>query len=108
MSMTSPITQTSDRSARDVSALVLSGSRRSASLNTRLARLAARHLNETGVDVTLFSSRKRVLPGEAGRARTDVVRHRCASCGAVWRTLPLFLARWLWRSWAVVERAVER
>ena len=29
---------------------------------------------------------------------------RCAVCGATWRVLPAFLARCLWRIWAVVER----
>ncbi|MFA9428683.1 NADPH-dependent FMN reductase [Egicoccus sp. AB-alg2] len=38
---------------RHLTALVLSGSRRSKSLNTRLARLAARHLTVIGVEVTL-------------------------------------------------------
>jgi hypothetical protein len=27
----------------------------------------------------------------------------CASCSATWRVLPAFLARCLWRTWAVVE-----
>jgi ribosomal protein S27AE len=40
---------------------------------------------------------------ERPAAVVRVVRHECASCGATWRTLPAFLARHLWRSWAVVE-----
>jgi len=35
-----------------------------------------------------------------------IVRHVCAHCEAVWQTLPGFVARHLWRSWAVVERAM--
>ena len=33
-----------------------------------------------------------------------VVRHLCVACAAVWQTLPAFIARHLWRSWAVVEQ----
>lgn len=49
--------------------------------------------------------RERTLRAEPGRPVVRIVRHRCASCSAVWRILPLFVARWLWRSWAVVEQA---
>lgn len=44
---------------------------------------------------------------EHGRRRTAItlVRYWCAGCGATWRILPGFLARLLWRSWAVVEAA---
>lgn len=42
-----------DSRKRDLTALVLSGSRRSGSLNTRLARVAGHYLNATGVDITL-------------------------------------------------------
>ncbi len=41
---------------------------------------------------------------------TEVRRFRCAdrdTCGATWQVLPAFIARRLWRSWPVVERAVE-
>lgn len=36
-----------------------------------------------------------------------VVRHECQEprCGAIWRILPRFLARHLWRRWPVVEAA---
>lgn len=39
-----------------------------------------------------------------------VVQYLCAhqSCGAIWRVLPLFLARHLWWAWRRVERAVQR
>ncbi|MFO0567111.1 MAG: hypothetical protein U0263_15690 [Polyangiaceae bacterium] len=46
--------------------------------------------------------------GEA-EGSTEVVIYRCAeheSCGAVWRVLPRFLARHLWRAWSTVERTV--
>jgi hypothetical protein len=38
-----------------------------------------------------------------------IVRHACAdsACGAVWRILPAFLARHLWRVWPTVERTVD-
>jgi hypothetical protein len=36
-----------------------------------------------------------------------VVRFLCYSCGATWQMLPAFVARHLWRSWPVVEDAVE-
>lgn len=37
-----------------------------------------------------------------------VVRYLCAreDCGALWRVLPLFLARHLWWPWAAIERAI--
>ena len=35
-----------------------------------------------------------------------IVRYLCALCRATWRILPQFLARQLWRSWAVVEERV--
>ena len=35
-----------------------------------------------------------------------VVIFLCAKCSATWRVLPAFLARCLWRSWAVVAGAV--
>jgi hypothetical protein len=38
-------------------------------------------------------------------ATVAVVRYRCVACRAVWRVLPWFLARLLWRSWPVVEAA---
>ena len=35
-------------------------------------------------------------------------RYRCAwrACGARWQVLPVFVARWLWRSWRVVEQTL--
>lgn len=32
-----------------------------------------------------------------------IVRYACAFCDTIWRILPSFLARHLWRSWAAVE-----
>lgn len=47
--------------------------------------------------------------GEIGLpAVIRIVRYLCAreDCGAIWRVLPLFLARHLWWTWKVIERAV--
>jgi len=47
------------------------------------------------------------------RPRRDVVirivQYLCAdeSCGAIWRVLPMFLARHLWWAWRAIERAVQ-
>jgi hypothetical protein len=43
------------------------------------------------------------LDAERPAAAIRIVRHECAACWAIWRILPAFLARHLWRSWAVVE-----
>lgn len=50
--------------------------------------------------------RERVLYAQPGRPVIEIVRHECVSCEAIWQILPIFLARYLWRSWAVVERVV--
>ncbi len=42
----------------------------------------------------------------AGCAVVTIVIFLCAKCFATWRVLPAFLARCLWRSWEVVERAL--
>lgn len=66
-------------------------------------RVAAVHVHER---------RHRVFQGETdGPPGTDVLIFRCAdqdNCGAVWRVLPAFLARHLWRRWSVVETSVVR
>jgi hypothetical protein len=50
--------------------------------------------------------RERVLPGDvAGSGVLVVVRYWCPGCGATWRMLPGFVARWLRRSWPVIEAA---
>ncbi len=59
--------------------------------------------------VHLHGLRVRLLLDQPERS-TEVVRFRCADrarCGAAWQVLPAFLARWLWRSWAVVQRALD-
>lgn len=62
-----------------------------------------------GGSMHVHDLRSRVLRGEAHVA-TEVLRFRCADrerCGAAWQVLPAFLARHLWRSWPVVETAIE-
>jgi hypothetical protein len=49
--------------------------------------------------------RERCLRAEPDGPVEMVVRHACAACHARWLTLPEFIARGLWRSWRVVERA---
>lgn len=56
----------------------------------------------------LHDYRDRKLRG-SGRGNftiVTVVVFLCASCRATWRVLPAFLARCLWRTWAVVAAAV--
>jgi hypothetical protein len=58
--------------------------------------------------VHIHERRSRLLLGEAEQS-PEIARDRCAPrehCGAVWRVLPGFLARHLWRAWSTVERAV--
>jgi len=40
-------------------------------------------------------------------ATITVMIFLCAGCQATWRVLPAFLARCLWRTWEVVEGAVQ-
>jgi len=47
--------------------------------------------------------RERVLRADPQAPRIRIVRYQCAGCRAIWRTLPAFVARHLWRSWRVVE-----
>lgn len=61
-----------------------------------------------GEQVHCHEHRARLLLGEA-KGSTDIVIYRCAdhdNCGAVWRILPRFLARHLWRAWSTVARTV--
>ena len=51
--------------------------------------------------------RWRVLRAESGCPGLRIIRYVCAQCGAVWRVLPRFVARCLWRTWAVVEAATR-
>jgi hypothetical protein len=50
--------------------------------------------------------RSRQLRGQPGKVETQVVRHTCVACAAIWQVLPALLARCLWRTWAVVERTL--
>jgi hypothetical protein len=52
--------------------------------------------------------RERRVLGEDEQAVVRIVVYRCAEpgCRATWRSLPLFLARRLWRTWLTVEREV--
>jgi hypothetical protein len=60
-----------------------------------------------GKTLHLHDYRERVLRAQPGRPVTLIVRHECVSCEAIWQILPVFLARYLWRSWSVVERVVR-
>ena len=53
----------------------------------------------------LHDRRERRALGAGGTVVTVVI-FLCAKCFATWRVLPAFLARCLWRSWEVVERAL--
>jgi hypothetical protein len=64
--------------------------------------------NCNGTVLHVHDYRERQLRAEPGRPVATIVRHLCVACEAVWQTLPAFLARHLWRSWAVVERTVAR
>ena len=84
-------------------------------LETHALRLERRDLYRPaqclrcGARVHIHDLRMRVLVGEPS-ILTEVARFRCADredCGAAWQILPAFIARHLWRSWDVVERAVE-
>jgi hypothetical protein len=61
-----------------------------------------------GVRLHLHDYRDRKLrgSGRGGFTIVTVVVFLCAKCRATWRVLPAFLARCLWRSWAVVTAAV--
>jgi len=62
--------------------------------------------NCNGTVLHVHDYRERQLRAEPGRPVARVVRHLCVACAAVWQTLPAFIARHLWRSWAVVERTI--
>ncbi len=51
--------------------------------------------------------RERQLRGDPQEQRITVRRYKCAGCGGCWQVLPRLVARWLWRSWLVVEQALE-
>lgn len=58
--------------------------------------------------VYVHERRARKLVGHPEAASIDVLIFRCArpECRAVWRVLPKFLARHLWRAWSTVAEAV--
>jgi hypothetical protein len=50
----------------------------------------------------------RVLAGNGDKpSHVDVLIFRCAACKAVWRVLPRFLARCLWRAWWTVAGVIR-
>lgn len=57
----------------------------------------------------VHSRRERKLHGHVGVASIHVLVFRCARapCRALWRVLPKFLARHLWRKWSTVTDALE-
>ena len=59
-------------------------------------------------DVHVHERRTRLLDG-LGSARIEILIFRCANpaCRVVWRVLPAFLARHLWRAWARIIEALD-
>jgi hypothetical protein len=55
----------------------------------------------------MHERRYRLLLGDPEVTRVDIAIYRCANCDGVWRILPRFVARHLWRSWRVVEAATS-
>jgi hypothetical protein len=45
----------------------------------------------------------RVLVADSQEPVIKIVRYECAGCEAIWRILPAFVARHLWRSWDTVK-----
>jgi hypothetical protein len=64
-----------------------------------------------GQTLHIHGRRERKLEGTAvpdgGVASITVMVFLCVACRATWRVLPAFLARHLWRAWAVVEGVVQ-
>lgn len=62
-------------------------------------------------DLHVHGRRERKLVGsarcEGGVGTVTVMVFLCTACRATWRVLPAFLARCLWRAWAVVESVVQ-
>jgi hypothetical protein len=56
-----------------------------------------------GSTLHVHDYRWRVLRGDPGKPETSIVRYVCVGCEAIWQTLPVFIARHLWRTWQVVE-----
>lgn len=63
------------------------------------------HCGHTRMHV--HSYRERVLRADPETPTIRLVRYRCAHCRAIWRMLPMFVARFLWRRWLVVENATQ-
>ena len=61
-----------------------------------------------GAPLHVHERRTRLLDG-LGSARVEILIFRCAapSCRVVWRVLPTFLARHLWRVWARIVEALD-
>ena len=59
-----------------------------------------------GTALHVHDYRTRVLRADPAGVGTRIVRHDCVGCEAIWQTLPVFLARHLWRTWQVVERVL--
>ena len=61
-----------------------------------------------GATLHIHDYRPRQLRGDPWEV-TQVVRFLCCNeaCRATWQVLPMFIARHLWRTWRVVEHAVE-
>jgi hypothetical protein len=55
----------------------------------------------------MHERRDRLLVGDPEASTVDIAIYRCANCDGVWRILPRFVARHLWRSWRVVEAATS-
>ena len=49
---------------------------------------------------------ERQLHSDEGSGVIRVVRHRCVGCGAIWRILPAFLARFLRCVWSFIEQTL--
>jgi hypothetical protein len=53
--------------------------------------------------IHMHDRKSRVLLDDPACPAIQIAIYLCAGCGAIWRILPRFLARHLWRRWAVVE-----
>lgn len=88
--------------ARDLTTLE---QHRAALANPALARPSQCHACKVG-GLHVHERRERLFAGEfGGPGRTQVLIFRCsrrAQCGAIWRVLPHFVARHLWRRWTLV------
>lgn len=107
-----PCLGTPDPSSQKGGTLIASNVRDLASHERTLANPSAVRPDECkcGCRTLHVHDRKpRVLAGhDGGPAWIDIVIFRCASCKGVWRVLPRFLARCLWRAWSTVTAVLER